>query len=248
MRLRALLIGLCSSALLSACVSHQQIAQMSDEQFKQMREQVPISESAADRAFVDCVAQAIIAELEPPYSEYNWDLEVFSNEAVNAFAMPGGKIGVYDGIFATAINQDQLAAVIGHEVAHVTRDHSLDRVNRDTFTGVALIGIEIAGGGAIAQGAAMGADLLVLKPYGRGQESEADIVGLVYMAKAGFNPNASVELWRNMAKQGGEAPPEWMSTHPSDSTRIDALQTQLAKVQSQYEAARAAGKRPSCTR
>jgi predicted Zn-dependent protease len=68
------------------------------------------------------------------------------------------------------------------------------------------------------------------------------------MAKAGFNPNASVELWRNMAKQGGEAPPEWMSTHPSDTTRIDALQTQLAKVQSQFEAARAAGKRPSCTR
>ncbi len=248
MRLRTLLIGLCSSALLSACVSRQQIAKMSDEQFKQMREQVPISESVADRAFVDCVAQAIVAELEPPYSEYNWDLEVFSNEAVNAFAMPGGKIGVYDGIFATATNQDQLAAVIGHEVAHVTRDHSLDRANRDTFAGVALIGVEIAGGGAMAQRAAMGADLLVLKPYGRGQESEADIVGLVYMAKAGFNPNASVELWRNMSKQGGEAPPEWMSTHPSDTTRINALQAELVKVQSQYEAARAAGKRPNCTR
>ncbi len=249
MKIRWVFLSLAVATWLSGCVTSQQLEQMSVDQFEQMRAEVPLSKNASDKAYVMCISEAIIAELEPPYSGYAWDLEVFADEAINAFAMPGGKIGVYEGIFKTATNQDELGAVIGHEVAHVTLTHSLERAQREQTKGFAVIGAQVLGvPDILTEGAVMLTDYVVLLPYGRGQESEADVVGLTYMAKAGFDPAASIELWQNMAKQNSGAPPEWMSTHPSNTTRISALRAELARVTPLYNAARANGKRPNCRR
>jgi len=239
-------------ALLSGCVSQQQIEQESADQFAQMRAQTPISTSVTEKAYVRCVASAIVRQLEEPYASYAWDIEVFDDEAINAFAMPGGKIGVFSGIFRVATTQDELAAVIGHEVAHVTRDHSLERANRTQVTqGVAVWGSEIldaSTGWETTDMMVMGAELGLLRPYGRSQESEADLVGLEYMAAAGFDPRASISLWVNMAKENPAGPPEWLSTHPSGDSRISELAGELSEALPLYNEAQAAGRKPVCRR
>jgi predicted Zn-dependent protease len=245
-------IFLLAACLLAGCVSQVQIEQESADQFAQMRSQMPVSNSLADKAYVRCVANLIVKQLEEPYASYNWDIEVFEDEAVNAFAMPGGKIGVFTGIFKVATNQDELGAVIGHEVAHVTRDHSLERANRTMITqNSAIIGSEVldaSTGVETTDLVVMGADLVFLKPYGRGQESEADLVGLKYMADAGFDPRASIALWTNMARENPAGPPEWLSTHPSGDSRIAELAGDLAETLPLYNAALEAGRKPNCRR
>ena len=238
--------------LLSGCVSQTQLELESADQFAQMRAQMPLSTSVTDKAYVRCVANLIVQQLEEPYASYDWDVELFEDDAINAFAMPGGKIGVFTGIFKVATNQDQLGAVLGHEVAHVTRDHSLTRANRTIITqNTAIIGSEVldaSTGIETTDIVVMGADLLILKPYGRGQESEADVVGLRYMANAGFDPRASIALWTNMGKENPNGPPEWMSTHPSGESRIADLAADLAETLPLYNAAIAAGRKPNCRR
>jgi predicted Zn-dependent protease len=237
---------------LGACVSSAQIEMESADQFQQMRAQMPVSNSLSDKAYVRCISNAIIAQLEEPYASYDWEIEVFEDENINAFAMPGGKIGVFTGIFRVAESQDQLAAVIGHEVAHVTQDHSLKRANRTMITqNVAVFGSEVVDatyGVETTDLTVMAADLGLLRPYGRGNESEADLVGLEYMAAAGFDPLASVTLWTNMAKGSPAGPPEWLSTHPSGDTRISELAAEMSEVLPLYNAARAAGEQPDCRR
>ncbi|MDJ0928146.1 MAG: M48 family metallopeptidase [Gammaproteobacteria bacterium] len=229
-------------------VSETELESESEAQFRQMRNTTPISTDAKTRSYINCVAQAIVDELEEPYASRLWEVEVFDNEAINAFAMPGGKIGIFTGIFKAAENQDQLGAVIGHEVAHVTQRHSLERVNRElTQQGVISIGTAAAGIGGAAAGAVQTAAQIGLSlPYGRGQESEADIVGIYYMADAGFDPRASVQLWKNMEREQDLAPPQWLSTHPSSDNRIQDLIEALPEALSRYNAAKAAGKDPRC--
>jgi predicted Zn-dependent protease len=238
--------------LITGCVSSTQIEMESADQFQQMRAQMPVTTSLADKAYVRCVSRAIINELEEPYASYDWDIEVFDDENINAFAMPGGKIGVFSGIFSVAENQDQLAAVIGHEVAHVTLDHSLKRANTTMITrGVAVFGSEVVDattGFETTDITVMAADLGLLRPYGRGNESEADLVGLEYMASAGFNPLASITLWTHMGKATPVGPPEWLSTHPSGENRIEDLAAEMSEALPMYNDARAAGKDPNCRR
>lgn len=238
--------------VVGGCVSQAQIELESADQFQQMRTQMPVSTSLADKGYVRCVATAIVKQLEEPYASYDWDIEVFEDEAINAFAMPGGKIGVFTGIFRVATTQDELAAVIGHEVAHVTRDHSLERANRTAVTrGAAVFGSEIVDatyGVETTDVMVMGADLGLLRPYGRGQESEADLVGLEYMAAAGFDPRASISLWTNMGKESPLGPPEWLSTHPSGESRISDLAAELAEALPLYNEAQAEGRKPACRR
>ncbi|MGI9308467.1 MAG: M48 family metalloprotease, partial [Gammaproteobacteria bacterium] len=123
-----------TGVLLVACVSRFEVENESEKQFSSMRTQIPISNNATQKAYVLCVSRAIIRQLDKPYSEYDWEVEVFDAEEVNAFAMPGGKIGVFTGILDVASTPDQLGAVIGHEVAHVTEQHSLERYNRELTT------------------------------------------------------------------------------------------------------------------
>jgi len=248
---KCLTIGVSLSIFLAGCalplVSEREISIQADDQFDQMREEMSISTDVYVRSYVSCVADSIIATLEPPYSDLDWDVEVFDDDLVNAFAMPGGKIGVFTGILKVAKNQDQLGAVLGHEVAHVTEQHSVERANQALTTQFGAVAASaVLGGGVAGDVVQMGAQLGILLPYGRRQESEADVVGLDYMADAGFDPRASVQLWKNMAENNKGAPPEFLSTHPSSDSRIQDLVKRLPASLVRYNEAKAAGKEPGC--
>jgi predicted Zn-dependent protease len=181
-----------------------------------------------------------------------WEIRVFADDTPNAFALPGGKIGVNTGLLKVAHTQGQLAAVIGHEVAHVTEGHANERVSSEfaAKTGLQLLSAVADTSnpmhgqmiGLLGAGVQVG----VLLPFGRDHEREADLLGLDLMAKAGFDPHESVELWRNMSKAGGAQPPEFLSTHPSRVSRIYQLKRRIPKVMPLYEAARAEGRTPRC--
>jgi predicted Zn-dependent protease len=189
------------------------------------------------------VAKAVLTEMG---GSKGWEVVTFEDKAVNAFALPGGKIGVYTGLLKVAETQDQLAAVIGHEVAHVLAGHSAERVSEQM---AAQLGTSAASAatGIDPQVFGIATDVFFLLPHSRTQESEADILGLDYMAKAGFDPRQAPVLWQNMRKAGGQKPPEMLSTHPSDETRIAILNNRLGVSMPLYEQARAAGKQPRCS-
>jgi predicted Zn-dependent protease len=246
-RITHLLVVAIGALLVSACVSQREIEIEADQQFESMRSQTMIETDWKKRSYITCVALAIIDELDEPYASMEWEIEIFDSEAVNAFAMPGGKIGVFTGILQVAENQDQLGAVLGHEVAHVTEQHSLERANREAGTRVGtMAGGAILGGGSIGDLVQVAAQYGLSLPYGRKQESEADTVGLVFSADAGFDPRQSVKLWKNMAENNQDAPPEFLSTHPSSETRIDDLIGELPQALVLYNAAKAGGKNPQC--
>ncbi len=245
-----LIVLMAAAALTAGCVSQSQLQESSIKEFAKMREELKVSDNQADRAYVQCITNAILAQLEEPWVDYTWDLELFEEEEVNAFAMPGGQIGVYTGIFKTATTQDELAAVLGHEVAHVTRGHSLKRANSQQAANIGIL-VGAVASEAVRNNAGLiviGAQLGLLLPYGRSQESEADIRGLDYMARAGFRPDASITLWQNMAEASPSKMPQFLSTHPSSETRIKDLRAEITTVQPLYEQARAAGRKPNCRR
>lgn len=236
---------------------------MGVQAFHQMKERFPISNDAATTRYVRCVARAITDALPGDGSRQVWEVVVFKEDSANAFALPGGKIGVNTGLLEVAVSPDQLAAVIGHEVAHVLARHSNERVSTGFATEIGLVAAQQAlsantSSVAAQQAMAMlglGAQVGILLPYSRTQESEADLLGLDLMARAGFDPGASIQLWRNMARhaqskqQGANTgtPPEYLSTHPSHATRISSLQARLPSAQKLHEKARSEGRRTQCS-
>lgn len=226
-------------------LSDQQLAEQGALAFAEMKEQVPLSHDRRAERYVRCVADAVLGAL-PETARRGWEVALFEDPTPNAFALPGGKIGVQTGLLDVAVNQDQLAAVLGHEVAHVIAGHSNERASREIAT-AGVIGVigAVAGEGA-GQVAGVGAQLGLTLPFSRTQESEADVIGLVYMADAGFDPRQSVELWRNMAKAGGGSPPEFLSTHPSGGTRIKDLEAGMPDALVRWRAARDSGRSPHC--
>ena len=250
--LRLVAGGVAGIIVLAGCasvrwVSEVELAAESDAQFQQMRNSMPRSTDAGIRSYIACVVRDIVLVVEEPYASKDWEVEVFDEDSVNAFAMTGENIGVFVGIFKVAVNQDQLAAVLGHEVAHVTQQHALDRVNREMSTQVAVIGAtSAAGAGQYGDLIQMGAQLGLSLPYGRSQEREADLIGLDYMASAGYDPREAVKLWKNMEQEKKLGPPEWLSTHPSGDTRIQELIERLPAALARYNEAKAAGKNPRC--
>jgi predicted Zn-dependent protease len=219
---------------------------MGVQAFEEMRTKLTVETDPAINAYVGCIATAITDQL--PGNSAKWEVVVFKDEKPNAFALPGGKMGVYTGMLEVAENQDQLAAVLGHEVGHVLAQHGNERMSQQQLTNVALAAA--AGSGyldaASMQALGLGAQVGILLPYSRTHESEADVIGLDLMAQAGFDPRESVQLWKNMQKAGGGAPPEFLSTHPASSTRIDNLLSQMADALHKYNDARAKGNRPDC--
>lgn len=254
-----LTILIASSLSLTACSSsptgRQQVllfssndmSQLGAQSFEELKKQEKINTDAKTNQYVQCVTSAITTQLGPQPDFDQWEVVVFDSDQVNAFALPGGKIGVYTGLLNVAKNQDQLATVIGHEIGHVMAQHSNERLSRSQLANAGLELTNIAMSGTQYQGAAMaglglGVQYGVLMPYGRVQESESDIIGLRLMAESGFDPYQSVELWKNMAKaSGGNQPPELLSTHPSHATRIDDLKAEIAQLPATNT------KRQSCT-
>jgi predicted Zn-dependent protease len=244
-----------AAALLAGCavpiVSETELATESGRQFEEMRSSTPLSRDASLRRYINCVTDAIVAQLPEPYVSQDWTVEVFDEpDTINAFAMAGARVGIYTGLLDVAQNQDQLAAVIGHEIAHVTEQHSLKRVNREMTTQVGVVAANAALGGnrATAQVLQMGAQVGLSLPYSRSNETDADVVGLQFMAAAGFNPRESITLWQNMGKAGKVGPPQFLSTHPSGDSRIQDLIKQLPAALKLYNEAQAAGRRPNCKR
>lgn len=228
-----------------------QMAEMGVAAYSEMKESTPTTQNSATAGYVNCVAKAITDALD---SEGSWEVTVFEDDQVNAFALPGGKIGVYTGLLNVTENQDQLATVLGHEVAHVLADHGNARVSANYATQAGLALATIIGTATIEDPnkrqllglLGVGAQVGLLLPYGRSQETEADIVGLELMAKAGFDPRESVPLWQNMAKAGSGGTPEFLSTHPSNERRIANLSREIPGALNTREKARAAGRRPDC--
>jgi len=219
--------------------------------YEQMRSEQPISKDEGRTNFVLCVANAVTSAL-PAGSPEHWQVTLFEDDSANAFALPGAKIGIHTGLLDVATNQDQLAAVIGHEIAHVLERHANARASNEAAAGLAISGVSSVLGGspteqqALAQVLGIGAQYGALMPFGRGHESDADLLGLDLMEDAGFDPRQSVDLWKNMAKASQGQPPEWASTHPSHGTRIEDLTRRMPRAMARYQRAQEAGRRPHC--
>lgn len=230
-----------------------QVAQMGITAYQELKGSTPVSRDADVNEYVSCVASSLTGALTGgSASQEQWEVTVFAGEEINAFALPGGKIGVYQGLLSVAENQDQLAAVLAHEIAHVLSRHSNERISTQyaTSTGLELASV-LAGQNTPAKQTlfgllGVGAQVGVLLPFSRKQEGEADLVGLELMARAGFDPRQSVDLWENMNAASRDSPPQFLSTHPSGESRIRALQQYMPNVLPLAEQAQARGIRPDC--
>lgn len=216
-----------------------QVDQMGVETWQAIRAETPATRDSSKHAAAQQIANRVLqAGGKDPRQ---WEVVVFQGNEANAFALPGGKIGVYEGMFDVASTPDQMAAVIAHEVAHVEAAHAAERVNTEVGTQLAA---QIAGSAAAAAGVATpetvaqvigaGTQYGVTLPYSRNQELEADRLGLRAMARAGYDPRASLELWRKMGQQGTRAP-TFASTHPAPQDRIAALQAEMPAALSIYQ-------------
>ncbi|MEX0618034.1 MAG: M48 family metallopeptidase [Pseudohongiellaceae bacterium] len=230
--------------------SEQEMAQMGTQAYQQMRQEMPVSSNRRHNEFVQCVTGYIVAALsEEEKGEYVWEATLFEDSSANAFALPGGKMGVFTGLLDVAENQHQLGAVIAHEVGHVLARHSNERASRSTLRDVGFVVAQVLGVPGSTMGAVdLATELGLMRPFGRAQESEADTVGVMLMARAGFDPEQSIKLWVNMNSQGGSRPPEFISTHPSPETRIGDLRRLMEPAQALRESAMARGFVPDCER
>ena len=233
---------------------HSQMAQMGDTAYGKLKKETPVSKDSSVNQYVQCVAHAITKVVpQSDNTPKKWDVTVFKKDEVNAFALPGGNIGVYTGLLKVADGQAQLAAVLGHEVGHVLAGHANERLSMvyATNTGLQLVQAlsgknSALNGDSVMALLGLGAQVGILLPFSRAQESEADLIGLKLMAGAGFDPHASVDLWHNMEQAGGKQPPEFLSTHPSHETRIDDLKQHMDEAMKLYRQAKADGRSPDC--
>jgi metalloendopeptidase OMA1, mitochondrial len=213
---------------------------------------VNISNDPREVEPVKRVADRIIAVAkQSKYAEsantFHWDVSVIKDDRTqNAFALPGGKIAVYTGIFPVAYNDAGLAAIMGHEVIHALARHGGERMSQGIATQTALIGAAIGlgtqgiggySGQAIMQALGLGAQVGVLLPFSRKHESEADYIGLLFAAQAGYDPQEAVRVWERMQAAGRDQPPEFLSTHPGHGTRIKQLQGWMPEALALYEQA-----------
>lgn len=212
--------------------------EMGDAAWEEILGDKRVSRDARMNATTERVAQRIIRAAEGDPDE--WEVAVLEDDTPNAFALPGGKIGVHTGLFGVVENEAQLAAVMGHEVGHLTRNHPQDRVRQNSLIN---LGLGILGGALdLGQGAqrlaATAATLGLVLPFSRDQELEADQVGLELMAKAGYDPREAVKVWENFERAGGNGGPEFLSTHPSPGNRGQRLQAMVEDVMPTYEQTR----------
>lgn len=212
-----------------------QVSQMGIQAYQQILSEQGVSSNAALTARIREIGARVAAASDAP--DINWQFNLINDETPNAFALPGGLVGVHTGIFQVVENDAQLAAVIGHELAHVIARHHNERLSQQTLMQAGLAAAGSAVSPETVQIIAAAATLGVVLPYSRDQESEADHIGLIYMARAGYDPRAAVEVWQNFARLGGGTP-EFLATHPSPGNRIERLQALMPQAMEIYEAGR----------
>ncbi len=224
-------------------ISSSQEMQLGLSAFQQMKKETPVSRDPAVNAMVQRVGRRIAAVAELPGAQ--WEFVVFDSKQANAFCLPGGKVGIYTGILPITKDEAGLATVIGHEIAHAVARHGAERVSEGILlqTGGGLLGASLSSADPRTQvlvmtaygiGAKVGREL----PHSRGQESEADHIGLIYMARAGYDPAAAVGFWQRFAdhsrSQGGGGTPAFLRTHPLDTVRIQQIQHWLPEAKANF--------------
>ena len=236
-------------------LSEEQVENMSSQMYAQTLQEADakdiLNPSSAETQRIRGIANRLIAQVgvfRPDAKNWNWEVNVLENEAIKAYAMAGGKIMVYTGLINQLKATDaELAAVIGHEIAHALREHTREQMSEAYATQIGLLGVAAAIGIAtgdsnkaattLGLGSTVAAVALTL-PHSRRAETEADQIGLELMARAGYDPNAAISLWEKMSKAGGQKPPEFLSTHPADATRIAEIKRLIPAVMPLYQKAK----------
>ena len=232
-------------------VSNQEVLTLSLQQYDEFIKSAPKSTDKVNTALVQKVGRNIANAVETylknngyadELSSYAWEFNLVKSTDVNAFCMPGGKIVVYEGILPITQNETGLAVVLGHEVAHAVAKHANERMSQQMATqyGTAAVGAALGGASAGVQQAAaaaigLGSQYGILLPYSRRQELEADKLGLIFMAMAGYDPSSAAAFWTRMSQNSGSSTPEFMSTHPSDDSRIQQIQKDLPEALKYYK-------------
>lgn len=229
---------------LKKLVSAEQVERVGSQQYLQMMGEakqqgalVPANHPQVER--LRYIGQRLLpfsASFNARAKQWRWEVNLINSPALNAFCMPGGKIAFYTGILVKLeLSDDEVAAIMGHEIAHALREHARERMSKTMATRLganvlsAVFGLGNLGDAAMQ----MGAQLVTMK-FGRDDESEADLIGMDLAARAGYDPQAGVSLWQKMGAQNRNAPPQWMSTHPSGPTRIKDIEATLPKVAGLY--------------
>lgn len=244
------LMGLCACLTAVGCLttndegrktlnfmSDSQMNQLGEQSYQEMKQGEPQSKNKAASDMMVTVGKRIAAASGV---NYDWEFRLFASEEVNAFCLPGGKVGVYEGILPIAENEAGLAAIMGHEVAHATLKHGGERVSQGLVAQLGLTAAQVALGDhryrePLLAALGLGAQVGVLLPYSRLHESEADVKGLEYLAKAGYDPREAPKLWERMDRLSkGGRPPDFLATHPNPSKRAEALRAQLDKAMKLY--------------
>lgn len=238
-----------------ALIPNSQLAEMSAQEYQQVIQQGPLSTDATKTQLVRNVGNKIKAAVEKYMADngrseemkaYAWEFNLIQDDTtLNAWCMPGGKVAFYTGILPVCKNEAGIAVVMGHEVAHAIANHGNERMSQQIIAQYGASALDMATSkksnevkGVFQQMYGVGANVGVLLPFGRKQESEADKMGLVFMAMAGYDPNEAITFWERMdAATGGGSPPEFLSTHPSNSTRIADLKAYLPEALKYYKPA-----------
>ncbi len=224
-------------------VSPVEETQLGLQAFHQIKQQTPVVQQGKDVAMLQQVGAKISAVA--PLPSARWEFVLFEDQSPNAFALPGGKVGVNTGILPITKDETGLATVIGHEVAHAVARHSAERISHSMLVQLGGAGLSAAlgsdpgaTGDLVKQAYGLGSQLGVMLPYSRTHELEADELGLLYMARAGYDPREAIGFWKRFAAynaQRGGAPPEFLSTHPLDQRRIAALERAMPRAVADYE-------------
>ena len=225
-------------------LSTQQESALGLQSYRQVLSQAQTVDAGPESEMVRRVATRLAAATGTAGNGFEWRESLIRDDQVNAFCLPGGKIVVYTGILPVAENDAGLATVLGHEMAHATSRHGAQRVLQQNLTQTAMTGIAVSLAdmdynqqrtvmGALGAGAQFG----ILMPFGRQHESEADHIGLIYMARAGYDPRESIRFWERMERSGSAQPPEFLSTHPSHGHRIQQLQAWMPQALEEYRKA-----------
>ena len=241
-------VGVDRAQTMSALVSARQLEQGALTAYRQELSKASqkglLNNDNAQTTRVRAIAQRLIPHTGVFRSDapgWGWEINVINSTEVNAWCMPGGKIAVYTGLIQKLnATDDELAAVMGHEIAHALREHARERASQQINAGIVATGVGVAlgGGSGTMDMASMVANLTYNLPNSRLHETEADRIGVELAARAGFDPRAAVALWQKMQKVSGGGGPQWLSTHPSSDTRIRDLGDYSARVMPIYEAAR----------
>ena len=238
------------SSRLAKLVPAEQVERGAAQQYQQMKQQAAQQRALAPDNHPQVVRLRTMAQKMLPFTpkwsdrakSWQWEVNLINSKQINAFCMPGGKIAFYTGILDTLkLTDDEVAAVMGHEIAHALREHARARMGKQAATSIgANVVSQVFGLGNLGQ-AALGAsaNLLTLK-FSRDDETESDLVGLELMARAGYDPRAGITLWQKMQAANKGAPPQWLSTHPAGDARIKEIQKHLPEVMPLYERAKKA--------